>query len=876
MPTLFTFPATNDPADDPFFKVEPVASAATVSPFFQQPVQPPFPPPPSESKDQLISQLEAQLRSALDENQRLSVLVGGASNVTESDASVAVGRQLESKDEEDGWGWGGDESMMEQSPVKKSETLVSGDQRVMELERRLQEYENDNRRLAEELKESNLKCAKLLKKAKELKAKSEHLEKGSRQQSVGFEDLDFAMQEELREKIGVLEKSLQEAKGEAKSWKAEKENLSRRVETLTSGNERLVEMKERQDVEVAMWQKQNAELKHCIQGLEWKIEELADETHHSTTPDVQQLKDKLNSLAAENEQLMKVLNEMKDQNLQQGGSQPVVASEDNQHLRQQIDHLQKLYNQAQVDLEELSRHNASILSANESINGRFDSFKVEIDQLAGENEKLRGELAKIEDISTKYTSFSAEFEQMKNENNRIGLLEEENRLMKDIISTAEEQLKAYKNKLNDNEKNLVKIDENYANLKREFERLLGINDENSELLEKLRLENCDLRTMADDYKKRLDEAFQKEVVEDVAVVEKKVVEPVTSRQFAPVLFEGFKSDDNAESNDPFSFSTQNECQEEASCSSNPAPAVSPEQTELVDEIVKTNQHDQDEEDLKELKEEVCNLNTLLDEKEDELEITLQSVDSFRLERENLEDEWNEKLKKLNKNNSSATVVKAEAYREQLNIARKKFQNELLLKEEEIAHLTCELSAKEQLLMNSVNELDNVQSEAEKALIKLREVESQLEKRTSDFDKLRHEMDCLRGEYSSLQRTLDEKARHIEELELTRQEAEDYRKQLEQVQCELKEALSGNVVLREKRSNVDDSFYDLEHELRQELAEKTASLMELKAKHEELERRAGNDVNFSEWERVLNEKDVKLSELERVLYEKDVKLSEWER
>ncbi|XP_039281148.1 golgin subfamily B member 1 isoform X2 [Nilaparvata lugens] len=833
MPTLFTFPTTNEPSDDPFSRVEPpVASAAS---FFQPP--PPPPPPKSpESREQLILELEAKLSSALEENQRLGVLVEGA--------GLGVGGAASSRDEEDGWGWGGDEGMAAtQSPLKRSSH--------QDVERRLAEYEADNRRLADELRESNLKCAKLLKKAKELKSKSEHLERDCRQRSVGFEDLDFAMQEELRERIGVLEKSLQEAQGEAKAWKTERENLTRRVDTLTSGNERLVEMKERQDVEVAMWQKQNAELKQHIQGLEWRIAELTDETHIANPPDVQ---DKLDSLTAENEQLMKVLAEMKDQ------ATTRLQPDDDQHLKQQVDNLQQLYNQAQTDLEELTRHNANILSANEAISGRFDAFKVEIEELAADNEKLRGELSKIEDISAKYSTFGAEFEQLKNENSRIVLLEEENKLMKDIVATAEEQLKAYKNKLNENEKNLAKIDENYANMKREFDRLMAINQENSELLEKLRLENCELSSAADEYKKRLEDALKKR---SGSVAEE---EP---QQFAPVLFEGFKSAGNAaEANDPFSALGEEQA----------------EKTELVDEIVKTNQHEQEEEDLKELKEEVCNLNTLLDEKEDELEITLQSVDSIRLERENLEDEWNEKFKNLNTKNTSATVVKAEAFRDQLNVARKKFQNELLLKEEEIAHLTCELSAKQQLLMNSATELETVQTEAEKALIKLREVEGQLEERNLEFDKLRHELDCLRGEYSSLQRALDEKARYIEGLELTRQEAEVCREELLLVQSQLKEALSGNEVLREKRSNVDDSFYDLEYQLRKELDEKSASLKEMLQKNSEA------DVKLSEWERVASEKDVKLSELERTLfekearlseleaiaYEKDVKLSDWER
>lgn len=223
--------------------------------------------------------------------------------------------------------------------------------RIAELEDTIRDLETERASLLEEVKNSQSRNGKLVKKLKEFKIQNESLQQQLKIQkaSGGFCDLDSAIEEELKSQIAGLEKSLNESKDEHRKIVAERENLSKRIEVLSAANERLVEMKERQDMEVEVLQIRTRDLSSKLQALEWQFKEACgEEAEIRAEPivegqieprhvesvqasqsssaaaeclckkyreEIDELRDEMEALAAENEQLQKLLEEQKNTRL---------------------------------------------------------------------------------------------------------------------------------------------------------------------------------------------------------------------------------------------------------------------------------------------------------------------------------------------------------------------------------------------------------------------------------------------------------------------------------------------------------------------------------------------------------------------------------
>merc|ERR1719211_568560 len=92
-----------------------------------------------------------------------------------------------------------------------------------------------------------------------------------------MDDLDRALQDEMKLQADKAQNDLQEVQKEMASLKLEKENLSKKVETLLSANERMIELKEKQDNEVEFLQFKNKELSNQVDGLNWQLSEVEDQ-----------------------------------------------------------------------------------------------------------------------------------------------------------------------------------------------------------------------------------------------------------------------------------------------------------------------------------------------------------------------------------------------------------------------------------------------------------------------------------------------------------------------------------------------------------------------------------------------------------------------
>jgi len=304
--------------------------------------------PPTEKTT--IPQESGQVLTAIEEpiNQQESVQSAQPPIEKEIHPDVQLNIGWDSELGEESWGW----DMEDTSIIPSVETQLRV--RIEDLQDRIKNLEEQNAKTAEESKAAQIKSAKLMKKLKEYKVQMESLQQQlkTQKQAGSFFDLDTAIEEELKTQIANLEKSLNEIKEEKKNIIAEKEALLKRLDMLVSANERYMEMKEKQDMEVEVLRIQNKELGNKVQSLEWRLQENAtdvqdtsfsqqedqiDSSHHEadkfahnqpqkrsveSTDDfeatskkykeeIDDLKDELEALAAENEQLQRFFEEQK-------------------------------------------------------------------------------------------------------------------------------------------------------------------------------------------------------------------------------------------------------------------------------------------------------------------------------------------------------------------------------------------------------------------------------------------------------------------------------------------------------------------------------------------------------------------------------------
>jgi len=121
--------------------------------------------------------------------------------------------------------------------------------------------------LEQQKAELQTKIAKLMKRVKEYRAKEQQQQEQSK--SVHQDnDLDGAIMDELRHQLQLHESRQLKTEELLQQHALEKEKLSKRIDVLTAGNERMAELKERQDMDVQMYQARIRELQEKIQQLE--------------------------------------------------------------------------------------------------------------------------------------------------------------------------------------------------------------------------------------------------------------------------------------------------------------------------------------------------------------------------------------------------------------------------------------------------------------------------------------------------------------------------------------------------------------------------------------------------------------------------------
>ena len=287
-------------------------------------------------------------------------------------------------------GWGDDGSEDVHVPdVDAGETIAQLEKEISALRHKLTDAESAKTSLAEELNAAKVKHGKLTLKAKTLSKELEGLRgKKSKKSASPFGDdaLDSFGQDVFKEQMEKAEKEVKELKKHVESLTAEKEGLLSRVDTLSAGNERFVELKERQDHEVEMMQAYQSELKRKLETLEW---DMSEKDEHIAT-----LNDQLNITAASSGDAADLLSENTRLKMEVKSLQSQVAQ-----LTAQVEHVQLSLLAATKDTEEKVSQLADVQDKLDRVfedNEILKNIESENARLSAECESLKLQLETVE------------------------------------------------------------------------------------------------------------------------------------------------------------------------------------------------------------------------------------------------------------------------------------------------------------------------------------------------------------------------------------------------------------------------------------------------------------------------------------------------
>lgn len=225
---------------------------------------------------------------------------------------------------DDGWGFVVDEPrpVSEQIPVPQTQPT---NQALLD---QISTLELEREKHLDDLRQAQVKSGKLIKKLKEFKVKNDELTLKLSKKDDGFGDLESAIQDELKSQNEILEKKVKEIQYDLDKEKREHSSLATKIIVLTNANERMVEMKEKQDIEMLGWQQRNRELTIKLDQLEWGSEESSPikqsitSTASIITPETSDLQKKIDDLnhtikdlSLDNEELQTMLEEQQNMRL---------------------------------------------------------------------------------------------------------------------------------------------------------------------------------------------------------------------------------------------------------------------------------------------------------------------------------------------------------------------------------------------------------------------------------------------------------------------------------------------------------------------------------------------------------------------------------
>nr|XP_031848845.1 golgin subfamily A member 4-like isoform X2 [Nomia melanderi] len=471
--------------------------------------------------------------------------------------------------DEETWGWNPEDAELageQQVTALIPSTEIQLQAKMEDLEDRIKDLEKERDKLTEENKHVQLRSGKMIKKLKEYKVQVENLQQQLKIQksTSDFYELDSAIEEELKSQISRLEKALNENREEQKSMAAEKEALTKRLDVVLSANERYMEMKERQDMDMEVLRIRNKELSDKVETLDRRLQEGAavveesdaSRNEGSVAPleeakpvdrpkrsvdgedlearckkykdEVDDLKDEMEALATENEQLQQVLGELKNKLSALESKRTADENESIQivdDLNKKISELQGMLSKTREEYELLRKqYEQSLMDANDQVSvmrQNADFLKEEtFEKISNLEAKIADLLRQIEASEANGNSLQQSLEEALKEKARL----EDH--CSALVASSEKQLSGMSASMAEVTELLnVRIQE-VADLKQELQRQYvdheGVKMQLQDSMQQLNLELAEKRQQVESLKKSLldkeNEVVQQQSVEMVSAL----------------------------------------------------------------------------------------------------------------------------------------------------------------------------------------------------------------------------------------------------------------------------------------------------------------------------------------------------------------------
>lgn len=393
---------------------------------------------------------------------------------------------------DDGWAWGPEEARLEEEHHRNS---PKQNDIIPQLREKIQILELERERHLEEIKQVQIKSGKLIKKLKELKTKNEQL---SAQLYTNASSLDDTMQNEFKCQIDSLEKKAKELSCDLAKEKLEKENLKKQIDVLTAANARMIEMKEKQEIEILSWKERSRELERKLEQFDWGDDggleptqqqqinrECNDENTEQLQQHIKELNETIKELSLDNDELQALLEEQRNMRItadshgdkENLAKQLSLTLEEKKKLQDELNILTQKTDALMFNFEKLysdkQKLEILILERNE-LEKTFDYMKNQYDSIVKEsvdfNHELLNKLHNVEENNDRLNQLRSDVEKMNGE------LAEKKEEISQLTDSFSNQIAVLKTQLDDR-------NETIQQLQLENERLLThINEKDSELM----------------------------------------------------------------------------------------------------------------------------------------------------------------------------------------------------------------------------------------------------------------------------------------------------------------------------------------------------------------------------------------------------------
>ncbi|CAG9563570.1 unnamed protein product [Danaus chrysippus] len=296
---------------------------------------------------------------------------------------------------DEGWGFGTQEV---------TEDVIPG---LSHLNQQIQELKETNEKLKSELKTTNAKLLKALKKLKDLKSANDVLSnelKISKQISQSS-ILDMAIESELSSNLKMLETKVEGLGSQLNDEKRDKESLRKQNEVLRQNNERLTETKEKLENELESWKVNYRQVSGKLSTVQWggdnantEVTTVAQTTSRQMSNVNPDLENEIDKLEKENDELQSMIDALNTKNKDLSNEQTHLKEEINR-LNIQIQEQKQLYDNYEslkTCLEEIQDINKSFQLANKELKDTVNNIEVRYNEAIANYEILRTTLEEKE------------------------------------------------------------------------------------------------------------------------------------------------------------------------------------------------------------------------------------------------------------------------------------------------------------------------------------------------------------------------------------------------------------------------------------------------------------------------------------------------